>query len=36
VLGVLPVRLRSVRSLDFTKKAISFAQNDMGVASLAA
>jgi len=36
VLGVLPVRLRSVRSLGFAKTPISCAQNDMGVASLAA
>ena len=36
VLDVLPVRLCSVRSLDFAKKAISGAQQDAGIASLAA
>jgi hypothetical protein len=36
VLAVHTVRLRSVRSLDFAKRPISGAQNNMGFASLAA
>jgi hypothetical protein len=36
VLGVLPVRLRSVRFLGFVQSTISGAQRDLGIASLAA